>query len=248
MKVVAFDLETTGLSVKKDRIVSYSFILYDLSTGSIINKMTGIVNPMIPIPKEASDIHGITDDMVKDAPKLGEIAGSIVEFLLDYPIMGFNSNSYDIPLLYFELMRFGIKLNLDRQKVDVLEIEKILTKRDLHTVYFRYTGKNLLDNHGADADAMATIEILEAMVKKTTLIMDIDELASYSNFNKGSVDLLGYLKKNDKGEICWNLGKHNGKRVDVDMDYIKWFNGTPDGLPPDTLQMIMDEIRRINNI
>ena len=145
---VFFDLETTGLDVSKERIVQIAVVKINID-GSKEEKNV-IVNPTIPIPKEASDVHGITDEMVKDAPEFKQVAKSFYEYIEGCDLFGYNITGFDIPLLVEELIRAGIDYNFDNIKiVDVMSIYKKLHPRTLSACYNYYTGNILEGSHDA---------------------------------------------------------------------------------------------------
>ena len=160
-----FDLETTGVDTMKDRIVEIAVIKI-FPNGNRESKKY-LINPEMPIPKEASDVHGITDEMVADCPTFSKYAKNLNEYMGDSDLGGYNSNSFDIPMLVEEFKRSGIVFDLkNRNYVDVLNIEKQVSSRKLGDVYSRYTDKILEGAHDALIDIEATIEILDNQIEK----------------------------------------------------------------------------------
>ena len=150
-----FDLETTGINVGKDKIVEIC-ILKVQKDGSEECK-TWRVNPGIPIPKESSDVHGITDDMVKDCPTFAELAVEIYNFLKDADLSGYNSNRFDLPLLAEEFLRADIDFDMkNRRSIDVQSVFFKMEPRTLTAAYRFYCNKELVNAHSAEADTVAT--------------------------------------------------------------------------------------------
>ena len=159
--IVFFDLETTGIQIATDRIVEIS-ILKVLPNGNKESK-TWLVNPEIEIPKEASDIHGITNEKVVTEPTFNELAAQVSKMIDGCDLAGFNSNRFDIPLLAEEMLRAGINFDMeDRKAIDVQVIFHKQEQRTLGAGYKFYCGKDLENAHSAEADTNATFEILEA--------------------------------------------------------------------------------------
>ena len=210
--IVFFDLETTGTDICKDRIVEISMIKV-MPDGSEIVKNRRI-NPTIPIPKEASDIHHIYDEDVKDCPTFKEIAKSLVAFIEGCDFAGFNSNKFDVPLLAEEFIRAGVDMDLKKRKfIDVQTIFHKMEQRTLVAAYQFYCGKSLENAHSALADTRATYEVLKAQLDRyKELENDVDFLADYTSRNN-NVDFAGRMVYDEHGEPCFNFGKYKGRKV-----------------------------------
>ena len=223
--IVFFDLETTGVNTEKDRIVEISYLKI-MPDGKEESK-TRRLNPQMPIPPQATAIHGIADSDVKDCPVFREIAVSLAQQLEGCDLAGFNSNRFDIPLLAEEFLRAGIDFDLSKRKcVDVLTIYHKMEPRNLKTAYKYYCGKELMDAHQAENDTRATYEVLLSQLDRyPELENDIDTLSSYSSF-ANYVDFAGRMIYNENREEVFNFGKYKGQLVgDVlkkDTGYYSW--------------------------
>lgn len=220
---IFFDLETTGLDVSKDRIVQIAVVKINLANEREEKKV--LVNPTIPIPKEASDVHGITDEMVANQPTFSQIAKSFYEYIEGYNLFGYNITGYDIPLLVEELIRAGIEYNFDDIKVvDVMSIYKKLHPRTLSACFNYYTGNVLENSHDALVDTKATVDAFMGMIEQEAELKDksIDDLQEMSGVNKSRVDFAGKFIRNDAGVICFNFGKSKGSPVANDLRFIDW--------------------------
>ncbi len=211
--IIFFDLETTGINIAKDRVVEIA-ILKVFPNGNKESK-TWLVNPEVEIPKESSEIHGITDEKVANEPTFKELAASINEMITGCDLAGFNSNRFDIPLLAEELMRAGIDFDMnDRKAVDVQVIFHKKEQRTLSAGYQFYCGKELVGAHGAEADTNATYEILLAQLDKYTDIENtVDALSEYSTHGKRA-DFAGFILMNDKDQEVFSFGKYKGRTVE----------------------------------
>lgn len=211
--IVFFDLETTGINIAKDRVVEIS-ILKVFPNGNKESK-TWLVNPEIEIPKESSEIHGITNEKVVTEPTFKELAPQINELIGDADLAGFNSNRFDIPLLAEELLRSGIDFNMnDRKAVDVQTIFHKKEQRTLSAGYQFYCGKELVGAHGAEADTNATYEILLAQVEKyEDLENSVEALSEFSTHGKRA-DFAGFILFNDKDQEIFSFGKYKGRTVE----------------------------------
>lgn len=223
-----FDLETTGIDITKDRIVEIS-ILKVYPNGNKESK-TWLVNPTIPIPKAASDVHGITDERVAGEPTFKELAKQIHNMIKDSDLAGYNSDRFDIPLLAEEMLRAEVDFDLgNRVSVDVQTIFHKMEQRTLSAAYKFYCGKNLIDAHTASADTNATYEILKAQLDRyDNLENNIKKLSEFT-YRKQIADFAGFIGYNDKGEEIFTFGKHKGKRVedifDEEPGYFGWLLG-----------------------
>ena len=224
--IIFFDLETTGINVSTDRIVEICYIKV-MPNGNELSR-TMRINPGIPIPKEASDVHGITNDDVKDCPTFKEVAREIAKDFEGCDIAGFNSNRFDVPMLAEEFLRAEVNIDLSRHKaVDVQVIYHKIEQRTLSAAYKFYCGKELVDAHSALADTRATYEILMAQLDKYPDILqnDIEFLSGYSSFTR-NVDYAGRMGYDDAGREIFNFGRYKGMLVsDVlqrDPGYYGW--------------------------
>jgi DNA polymerase-3 subunit epsilon len=224
--IAFFDLETTGIKVATDRIVEIC-ILKILPDGTTKIK-THRVNPEMPIPPEASAIHGIRDADVKDAPKFSELAHELLQFLDNCDLAGYNSNHFDIPLMVEEFLRADVDFDLKgRRFVDVQNIFHKMEPRNLNAALKFYCQKELVNAHSAEADTVATYEILKAQLDRykdvqikdkngniiQPVVNDIKALSEFSYMTK-NVDLIGHIVYNEKNVEVFNFGKHKGKPVE----------------------------------
>lgn|SRR5690606_25854898 len=220
-----FDLETTGINIGKDRIVEIS-VLKVYPNGNKDSK-TLRVNPGIPIPAEASSVHGITDEDVANEPLFKEIAPQIWEMMKDSDIAGYNSNRFDVPLLAEEFLRNGFDFDLEKHRlVDVQVIFFKKEPRDLTAAYQFYCGKTMQNAHSAEADVEATYEIFKAQLKRyDDLENDIKFLSEYTSQRK-TADLAGMIGIDEQGQEVFNFGKYKGQSVksvfEKDMGYYGW--------------------------
>ena len=223
-----FDLETTGIDITKDRIVEIS-ILKVYPNGNKESK-TWLVNPTIPIPKAASDVHGITDERVANEPTFKELAKQIHNMIKDSDLAGYNSDRFDIPLLAEEMLRAEVDFDLgNRVSVDVQTVFHKMEQRTLSAAYKFYCGKDLIDAHTASADTNATYEILKAQLDRyDSLENNIKKLSEFT-YRKQIADFAGFIGYNAKGEEIFTFGKHKGKRVedifDEEPGYFGWLLG-----------------------
>ncbi len=224
--IVFFDLETTGVDIVKDRIVE--ICLLKVYPNGNEEAKTMRINPGMPIPKEASAVHGIYDNDVADCPKFADVAADLWKFMEGCDLGGFNSNHFDIPMLAEEFLRAGVKAELNKsRRVDVQNIYHKLERRTLVAAYQFYCHKNLEDAHSALADTRATYEVLCAQLDHypDTLQNDIDFLADYSRMNR-NVDFAGRIVMDDNNIETFNFGKYKGQSVAAvlrrDPSYFTW--------------------------
>ncbi len=209
-----FDLETTGIQITKDRIVQIAIIKIHPDGSEL--EYNEIVNPEMEIPQEICEIHGITNEMAKQAPTLRELAPAIMEFIGDADLAGFNSNKFDIPVLVEELIRVGVDADFSNKAfVDIQNIFHKMEQRTLSAACLFYTGKPMENAHNALFDTRVTWEVLKAQLERyEQLEPDVNFLSSFSrNSSFEMVDYAGRLAKNEKGETIYNFGKHKGKTI-----------------------------------
>lgn len=209
--IVFIDLETTGVNLATDRIVEIAIIkIMPDKTKQVKHK---IVNPQMPIPKGATEIHGITDEDVKDAPTFKEVSNELKQFIDNADLSGYNSNRFDIPLLMEEFLRAGISLDMNNRKMlDVQQIFHMMEKRTLGAAYKFYCEKELIDAHSAEVDATATWEILEAQLERYSHLGEtVDTILQFTGEEK-YVDFARRFVIEKEVEI-FNFGKHKGRPV-----------------------------------
>jgi|TARA_B110000037_G_scaffold27652_1_gene32690 DNA polymerase-3 subunit epsilon len=223
--VVFFDLETTGINIANDRIVEIAILKVHPNGNK--ESRTWLVNPEIEIPKEASDIHGITNEKVVTEPTFKELANEVSDLTKNCDLAGFNSNRFDIPLLAEEMLRAGVDFDMrNRVAVDVQVIFHKKEQRTLGAGYKFYCGKDLEKAHSAQADTDATYEILLAQLDKyDDLENDIKSLSEYSTHQKRA-DFAGFLVFDDEEDEIFTFGKYKGKKVtevlEKDQGYYGW--------------------------
>lgn len=210
---IAFiDLETTGVSLSNDRIVEIAIIkLLPDGTKQVKRKL---INPLMPIPKSSSDIHGITDEMVKDAPTFKQVANEVKMFIDNCDLGGYNSNRFDIPILMEEFLRVGIDVDLSKRKmVDVQHIFYTMEPRTLSAAYKFFCGKELVDAHSAEADVSATIDVFISQLQRyPQLGNSVESVLGVIGEDK-IVDYARRFSFDDKGVEVFNFGKYKGRSV-----------------------------------
>ncbi len=223
--LIFFDLETTGMDVVKDRIVELSYLKIN-PDGSEETK-TWLINPEMPISPEATAVHGISNDDVKDSPTFQHIAQTLANEFEGCDFAGFNSNKFDIPLLAEEFLRTNVDFDLKKRKfVDVMVIFMKMEQRNLSAAYRFYCNKELENAHSAEADTRATYEILKAQIERySELENDVDSLSGFSAHTR-NVDYMGRIIYNDQDVEIINFGKYKGIPVEEvlakDPGYYGW--------------------------
>ncbi len=209
---IAFiDLETTGINFNTDRIVEIAIVKI-LPNGEKQVKRK-LINPQIPIPQQAIDIHGITNEMVKDAPTFKQVANELKQYLDNCDIGGYNSNRFDLPMLVEEFLRVEINFDIsDRKFVDAQKIFHQMEQRTLSAAYKFYCNKELVGAHGAEVDAAATYEVIEAQLEKYSQITPtVDGIVKFT----GEDNIVDFARRfvMQNGVEVFNFGKHKGKPV-----------------------------------
>ena len=209
--LAVIDLETTGTNVASDRIIEIAIIKVfpDKTTQSKVKR----INPGMPIPAGSTAIHGIKDEDVKDAPLFKQAAHELKQFMDNCDLAGYNSNRFDIPLLVEEFLRAEIEFDVSKRRfVDVQRIFHLMEKRTLGAAYKFYCDKLLENAHCAEADALATYEILEAQLGRYEQLQeDIDSLADFTK-EEDYIDFARRLMMQG-GQEVFNFGKYKGRSV-----------------------------------
>ncbi|MBR5828247.1 MAG: 3'-5' exonuclease [Paludibacteraceae bacterium] len=232
--LVFFDLETTGLNIASDRIVELSY--YKVFPDGQAEGKTLRLKPtymmlgqevQMPISPEASAVHGIYDEDLVDKPTFKDVAASLAAVLDGTDLAGYNSNHFDLPLLAEEFMRAGVDVDLkSKRMIDVFTIFQRQEPRSLVAAYKFYCGKDLTNAHAADADTMATYEVLKAQLERYELPDDVDGLADFTTGTVRFADFAGRIAYDADGVEIFNFGKYKGQRVaDVfrrDLGYYGW--------------------------
>jgi DNA polymerase-3 subunit epsilon len=244
-----FDLETTGVDVAKDRIVEIA--IFKVYPNGNKESKTWLVNPEMKIPFQVSQIHGITDEKVANEPTFKELSGQIYNMIKDADLAGFNSDRFDIPLLAEELLRAGVDFDMkNRVSIDIQTIFHKMEERTLSAAYKFYCGQTLENAHSAEADTMATYEILKAQLDRyPELDNDMKSLSEFTT-RKKSVDFAGFIALNDKGQEIFTFGKHKGALVDKVLEdepgYFGWIQNAD--FPLYTKKVLTAiKLRKLNN-
>lgn len=241
-----FDLETTGIKIGRDRIVQIGIVRL-LVDGTRTSYQT-LVNPGIPIPAEATAVHGITDADVADAPALEDVAREVLDALVGCDLAGFNCLRFDIPFLAEELHRVG--RDWDSSTLRVVDVQRIYHKmepRNLGAALKYYCGREHEGAHDALADVQATADVLLAQLERypDALQGDVAFLGELSGDRQRSPDAAGKLKFDDKGNVCLSFGKYQGWTLENigrnDPGYLQWLM-TKAELPGSTLSVMRNAL------
>ena len=205
------DVETTGTNLSVDKMVEIAIVRISPDGSKTVKRK--LLNPEMPISKTSTDIHGISDEMLKDAPTFRQVANEIKQFLENCDLAGYNSNRFDIPLLAEEFLRVGLDFDFrGRRLLDVQKIFHMMEQRTLSAAYKFYCNQNLDGAHGAEADAIATWEVLQAQVQKYPQLGASIETIIQCIGEDCIVDFARRMTLENGIEI-FNFGKHKGRPV-----------------------------------
>lgn len=259
--VVFLDLETTGISVTKDRIVEIA--LLKINTDGTQEEYLQRVNPEGHIPEDASAIHHIYDADVENEPTFKEIARNVAKFIKGCDLAGYNSNRFDIPMLAEEILRaenaLQKEVGIDLKKANFIDVQTIfhkMEKRTLVAAYKLYCDKNLEGAHSAMADTKATYEVLKAQLDRyegveyedfgkisKPIVNDMQQLSEFSSFDK-NVDFAGRIVYDKNGVEVFNFGKNKGVPVEkVLRDQPGYYGWMIDGDFPRYTKKVLTDIR-----
>lgn len=238
--LVFFDLETTGTDPATDKIVEIAALR--LEPDGTRSARTRRIHPRRPIPAEATAIHGIRDEDVREAPPFEQIARGLIEFLDRADLAGFNIARFDVPLLEREMREAGQDLALGQRKiVDVMTIFHRKHPRDLNAAVQVYLGRDHRGAHEAAADVAATLEVLEAqLARHEDLPRDVDRLDAWIRPTPpGAADRQGKFVWRG-GEVVLGFGKHQGRPLKematTERGYLEWIVSSD--FPPDAKDLV----------
>lgn len=212
--IIFFDLETTGTDPGTDRIVEIAMV--KIHPNGTREKYVKRLNPTIPISAESTSIHGISNEDVKDCPTFKQVAKELYEWMKGCDLGGYNAVRFDIPMLAEELLRCGVNVDFtERQFVDVQQIFFKMESRSLSAAYDFYCKKELTNAHSAEADILATIEVLEAQLDRyrDSMENDVKALHVFTNGDEECVDYARRMIMKD-GSPVFNFGKYKGRKVE----------------------------------
>lgn len=227
-----FDLETTGLSIHNDRIVELALIRVS-PQGDVMERVRRF-NPGIPIPAEATDVHGITDEDVAREPPFAARAKSLLELLEPCDLAGFNIRRFDLPMLLTELGRCGYELDVaGRRIVDIQAIFHREERRDLSAAARFYLKRDHPDAHSALGDIRTSAAVLSAQIERYAhLPRDLEGLHAYCDEYAPFETELDRWFGEDDGGLVFRRGKHRGRALDevarTERDYLLWMLGADD--------------------
>jgi len=209
--LAVIDIEATGMNLSTDRIVEIAIVKIMPDGRKLIKRK--LINPEMPIPESAIEIHGIGNDMVKDAPTFRQVANEIRQFIDVSDLAGYNSNRFDIPLLVEEYLRISLDFDMkNRRLIDVQKIFHQMEQRTLSAAYKFYCNATLENAHSAESDAAATWEVLQSQVSRyPQLGITIDSILKCIG-EEPTVDFARRMIMENGREI-FNFGKHKGRAV-----------------------------------
>ncbi len=238
--LAVFDIESTGLNKKTDRIIDLAIVR--IHPDGTQDAHSFRVNPERPIPKDSTEVHGITDDDVKDAPTFKEVAPQVVTLLDPCDFSGFNVLRYDAPLLLEEFARVGVPFSMEGRRIlDAQRIFHIKEPRDLSAALTFYCGEMHLGAHGALDDVLATVRVLDAQFERyEDLPKDMDALDALCNPRDPRwADASGKIKWQD-GDLVVNFGQQQGQPLRTlaakNAGYLEWILRSD--FPDDTKDLV----------
>lgn len=246
--LVFFDLETTGVDTKADRIVELALIRLS-PQGDVLEKVRRF-NPEMPIPPGATEIHGITDDDVKDEATFAQRARSLVTLLDGCDLAGFNILRFDLPMLDNEFHRVGIEFDVSgRRLIDMQTIFHREEPRDLTAAARFYLGREHPEAHTALGDIRTSAAVLSAQLQHyAELPRDLDGLHEYCAESTQYLGPLSDWFRGVDGGLQLRKGKHRGLPLDevarIDADYLRWIRGLDD-TRREVAEAIDDAIERV---
>jgi DNA polymerase-3 subunit epsilon len=220
--LITFDLETTGTDVEVDRIVQIA-ATKRLLDGTIERKNI-FINPTIPIPIGATEVHGISDEMIKDAPTFKQIAVNLQAWFRNCDIGGFNSDKFDIPLLSAEFNRLGVVfIDWDCNFLDTMKAYRHFYPNTLVAIYARLFGEDFDGAHDALNDVLATDRVLEKVIELNCPVdVTVQEIDDLLQGDRKRFDIAGKIYIDSEGIHRWSFGKYIDKPISTDIGFTQW--------------------------
>lgn len=246
--IIFFDLETTGIDIARDRIVEIS-ILKLFPNGNRESK-TWLVNPEMEIPESSIAIHGITNEKVANEPTFKDLVLEVNTLIDGCDFAGFNSNRFDIPILAEEMLRCDVEFSMEeRVAIDVQTIFHKMEKRTLAAAYQFYCNKSLENAHSAEADTLATYEVLLGQLAKYDELENNVKFLSEFSIQRERADFAGFILFDDEGDEIFSFGKHKGRKVKeilkTEQGYFSWIQNAD--FPLYTKQVLKNIKLRLNS-
>lgn len=239
-KIVAFDLETTGLDPDEHRIVEFAFVVLDDDLEEL-DRWDQLVDPGRPIPEDATDVHGITDGDVAGCPSFASL-GPLVQATIDDAVLMAYNHGFDRDFLHAELVRAGGYGVADGHPfIDPMVHFKRhvpTSPNKLSAAVEHYLGEPLEDAHRALADTQAMVEVFRAMQRTHPELSGSIEDAIVEE--RDWLDAGRKLYRDERGEICFGFGKHEGQPVHRHEDYAEWMLGAD--FDDDTVQRLREAL------
>jgi DNA polymerase-3 subunit epsilon len=235
--IVFLDIESTGVDTENDRIIEITLAVFD-SLGAE-EPVTHRINPEIPIPAEATEVHGITDAGVASSPKFAELADELLEDLSGVDYGGFNIVGFDLPILEAEFKRCGIAFDWTQAYIaDGYAIMCQQEPRSLEGALMFYCDKPLEGAHGSRADVDAAIRVIAAQAERygIELAEDLDKAGRRPEW----ADRTGRLRLDADGVLVFGFGKHQGTPITECIEYVEWM--LRKDFPSDTKAMLSKAI------
>jgi DNA polymerase-3 subunit epsilon len=236
-----FDVEATGLSVIRDRIIQIAIVKFFAKPGKEPQELSMLINPGIPISEEAMRVHGITPKDVANKPTFPQVAQKIYDFIGNADLAGYNSNRFDIPMLMEEFDRAGLDFDIENRRIiDVQRIFYKMEPRNLRAALRFYCDRDLENAHDAMADVRATIDVFKGQLKRyegldyedddgkvfpSPIRNDMQAIYEFTN-DERTLDVTQRLRLTPEGQVVFNFGKYIGRPVgetlSQDKQYYHW--------------------------
>ena len=239
--IVALDLETTGTNPELDHIVEITITRFNPQSQQFSGIETR-VNPGMPIPAEASAVHGIADDDVRACPRFSVIASRVFELLDGADLVGYNHRRFDVRLLAVEFARYGLLNPMETART--IDVGLIFMKREPRTLEAAvrfFCGIDHADAHGTTADVVATLQVLLAQFERYPDLPRTIEALDAIGRDASFIDRDGKIAWRG-GRACINFGKHAGVPLDqVETGFLAWILGRD--FPDDTKEIVRAALR-----
>lgn len=223
--LVFFDIETTGVGISSDKIVEIAYLRID--KDGTVKKNDIFLDPEIEIPAEATAVHNISNETVKNKPTFKEKSQELWEIFSDCYYGGFNVIDFDLPILRREFIRVGMDFEYNnKQIIDSKEIYRYMVPRTLSAAYEYYFWKRFKEKRNALVHAEVSAEMLLKQLERYKEIGNLEFINKIHDVNENyhPDDLRKFYWRNGEAHFAFSkyIDQPLSKVAEDDPEFLQW--------------------------